>query len=369
MPRFLEAVRTRCAALPAQLPALIAAAEAAAARALAHPGGRVRFPQTAHSVFSDEFIARAGGLANWGAETADGLDPLLYPVLSWAADGAAALPKLMAYQAQGGLPILFAPAASSPDLPSGFHLLDNGVPADDDDRVTFIVNLALGWLWHAEYAAALTRLGVHPRVLRSIFLPGAADFNATLRPDEPLPSCDTPIPAGEGAGHYLARLARLLDDIASETVQGPLQAAAEAIRAHVCAGGRVFSGNFAHVLPGEMSRAVRGPFIPLGIPREADLREQTRPGDLLLFIGYIGLSNPYYDHGAWFRAAGLRLITSFVTDDDPANAAPEALAHIPQSWVRGDAEVPVPFPPGAMCPVSVINQLLLFRLLDDLVAG
>jgi len=372
MSDFLHDVRSRLLALPARLPAIITAADAAAARSVAAVGGRVRFPSPAQPAFSDEFIARAGGLANWGtgdpAQPASG-EPILYAVRSWEEDGEEARQLLPAYREKGWLTILIAPAEGRPGGVPGDCVLDNGAPADvAAGPATFLINLALGWTVLAEYAAALTRRGVRPRVLQSVFLPGAADFNAALAPDAPLPACETAIPAGALGAHYLARLHWLVEQVGGAPIQLALSTAAELIRDHLRAGGRVFSGSFAHALPAEMSYRVRSPFLPLGIPRAADLRARTQPGDLLVFFGYIGLSNRYMDHGAWFRAAGLTLITSFVADPNPDNDAPDALVHIPQSWLPGDAEVPVPFPPGKMCPMSVINQLLLFRMLDERVA-
>jgi hypothetical protein len=255
-------------------------------------------------------------------------------------------------------------------LPHDFFF-DNGAAAGgaEESTVSFIANVALGWMWHVEFVAALTRLGVRPNMLMSVFLPGADEFNATLTPKDALHPCATRMPAGEPAAAYLDRVDRLLYDVAAAKVQGSLERAADAGAEHLRVGGRIVTAAFAHAVPGEMRHAVRIPTLPLGVPtREDDVRAKTQPGDLLLFFGYIGLNSRYYSHGTWFRNAGLRLVTSFVSDPNPDNNAPDALVHIPQSWEIGDAEVPLPFPPGKMAPVSVINQLLLFRMLDEMIS-
>jgi hypothetical protein len=53
---------------------------------------------------------------------------------------------------------------------------------------------------------------------------------------------------------------------------------------------------------------------------------------------------------------------------DPANNGPWAAGRVEQSWVLGDAEIPVPCPPGKMAPISGINAILLLRMIDDQVA-
>jgi len=310
-------------------------------------------------------------LANWGSdkpEDSPSEDMMLYAARSWEEDAVEAGTALREYRELGWRTVLIGSCAGMPAGLSCELFLDNGAASAsmEESPVNFIANLALGWMWIVEFVAALTRRGVHPHVMQSMFVPGAAEFNKSLEPKDALLPCDTSAPAGELADAYLRCVRWLLDEVARPEIQDRITAAARLISAQLGDGGRVITACLAHAVPGEMGRAVKNQYLNLGVPREADVREKTQPGDLLVYIGYVGIDNTYYEHGAWFKAAGLRLITSFIDDPfNPDNRAPDALVHIPQSWVFGDAVVPIPFPPGKMAPLSVINQLLLFRMLDD----
>jgi hypothetical protein len=369
-PATIQAMRARLDVMEGQIPAITASAEEAA-RAAANPAWKVRFPSSCQPAFTDEFAARAGGLANWGTDKPGDLpspDPILYAARSWDEDAAEAAKVLPVYREHGWQTVLIGSVAELPARLPHDVLLDNGAETGGaaESRVNFIANVALGWMWVVEFAAALTRRGVHPHVMQSMFVPGAEEFNKSLVPKDALLPCDTAAPAGEPAGVYLRRIAWLLDDVARAEIQDPLAEAAALMRKHRRNGGRVVTACLAHAVPGEMGRAVKHPYLNLGVPREADVRENTQPGDLVVYFGYIGIDNAYYAHGAWFRAAEVKLITSFIDNPfNPDDRAPDALVHIPQSWAFGDAEVAIPFPPGKMAPMSVINQLLLFRMLDD----
>jgi len=58
-----------------------------------------------------------------------------------------------------------------------------------------------------------------------------------------------------------------------------------------------------------------------------------------------------------------------VTDKNPANNAPDAVSHIEQHWSPPDASVRVPFPPGVIAPISGLDQVLLYRMLEESVAA
>ena len=371
-PSIVQAVRARLGGLEAQLPAVTASAEEAAL-ATANPAWKVRFPSSAQPAFSDEFIARAGGLANWGNDKPGELpspDAILYAARSWEEDAAQAKSVLPTYREHGWQAVLIGSRAGLPAKLPHDAFLDNGAETGGaaESPVNFIANIILGWLWAVEFVAALTRRGARPHVLQSVFVPGAAEFNKSLTPKDALLPCETAIPAGDLARAYLRRIAWLLDDVARPEVQDPIADAARRIRGHLRKRGRVLTACLAHAVPGEMDHAVKSPFVNLGVPREADLPEKARPGDLVLFLGYVGVDNAWYAHGAWLRAAGVPVITSHIADPlNPDNRLPEALVHIPQSWAFGDAEVEIPFPPDRMAPMSVVNQLLIFRMIDEAV--
>ncbi|MHB9110479.1 MAG: hypothetical protein ACYDCO_25795 [Armatimonadota bacterium] len=371
-PAIIQAMRARLNVLEAQIPDIVESAKEAAL-ATANPAWKVRFPSSCQPAFSDEFIARAGGLANWGTDKPGELpspDAIFYAARSWEEDAAEAKSVLPNYFEHGWQGVLIGSRAGMPAKLPYDVFLDNGAETGGaaESPVNFIANITLGWMWVVEFAAALTRQGVHPHVLQSVFVPGAVEFNKSLTPTDALPPCETAVPAGELAAAYLRRIAWLLDDMARPEIQQPIAAAARLIRAQLRKRGRVLTACLAHAVPGEMGHAVKGPYINLGVPREADIQEKARPGDLVLFMGYVGVDNEWYAHGAWLRAAEVKTITSYIDDPlNPDNRIPDALAHIPQSWAFGDAEVEIPFPPGKMAPMSVVNQLLIFRMLDDAV--
>jgi hypothetical protein len=374
-PAALAAYRQRLQALSQQIPAVVKAAEAAAARQLAHPEMTIRYPWPHQQAFSDEFIARSGSLANWDAYPAKQENPtpdlFIYAARSWEEDGEEAKTVLAESRKRGYAILLIGSQQGLPaELPHDFFL-NNGARGGkkDESGINQIANITLGWMWQCEFAAALSRKGQRPGIMMSMLLPGANDYNAGLTPKIRLYPTKVSAEAGTLATAYLARMEWLVGDLAGDRAQGQIARAAALITEHLGKGGRVVAGCMGHAVPMELDHEVKSPFVSLGMPVEKDIKEKMKADDLVLFIGYIGISNPYYDYGKWFREAGLKVIASFAPDEvDPANNADFAVARIDQSWKLGDAEVAIPFPPGKMAPMSVVNQLLLFRMLDEAVA-
>lgn len=377
-PAYLQAFRQRVKPLGKQIPAITRMAEAVAARNLANPEMLYRYPWPKQQWFSDEFIARSGAMANWDTAFLDKAVPthdvMLYAVRSWEEDADEARQLLPAYRKLGWLVILFASKAGMPaDLPYD-EFIDNGAPrgAADESTVNVAVNLVNGWLFQTELVAAFTRKGVHPGVLMSIALPGSEEFDNALAAEKTrLYPCDTPLPAGRLAGQYLRRIDWLIADVASDRVQRQLAAAADVIVARRLAGGAIKLASPDHVVSFEIMHRVKSAFAPFHVEDRGEpaFTQNTKPGDLLVWFGYIGLSTYGEDFATWIRNARVQLATCYVTDANAANNATGALAHIEQSWKLGDAEVPLPFKPDKMAPMSAVNQLLLFRLLDDAVAA
>jgi hypothetical protein len=109
-------------------------------------------------------------------------------------------------------------------------------------------------------------------------------------------------------------------------------------------------------------------------------KQHLEPGDLLVWIAYMGMNSAYSDYDRRIQEAGLDLVTSYAQapadykTDIPALAdvhgqPANVLAHVDQPWELPDAEVPLPCPPGKMAPVSGICRTLVFRMLDDEVSG
>jgi hypothetical protein len=169
---------------------------------------------------------------------------------------------------------------------------------------------------------------------------------------------------------YLARVEKLMGDLGAEPVQGQLKKAA-AIISRDMAGHRVVGvSSITHFVMWEMFWNTRVPWKPFNVVWKAStaFSKNLKPGELLLWIGYIGLGSPNEDYGRYIRESKVRFITSFVPDRDPDKNAGDAVAHIGQSWTIGDGVIETGFPPFRLAPISGINSGLLFRMLDETVA-
>ena len=377
-PAYLQAFHQRVKPLGKQIPAITQIAEAVVTRNLAHPELTYHYPWPKQQWFSDEYIARSGALANWDYgytnKAVVSNDVILYAVRSWEEDAVEAKQVLADYRKLGWMVILFASKAGMPaDLPPYDYFIDNGAKTGTkaESTVNVAINMVNGWLFQTELVAAFTRKGVHPGVLMSIALPGSEAFDNELAAKKThLYPCETPIPSGRLATQYLQRINWLIKDQGSQRVQRQIANAADVIVKRIHEGGTVKLASPDHVVAFEIMYAVKSPFIPFHVEDrgEAPFKQYTKPGELLVWMGYIGLSTYGEDFAMWIRNAQVQLVTCYVTDPDVNNNAQGALAHIEQSWKIGDAEVPLPFKPDKMAPMSAVNQLLLFRMLDDAVA-
>jgi len=373
MPTFAA----RLAFSKAHLPPIIAAAEAGAERILAHPGALIEVPYGSQLPFGEEMNSRAGGLVAVvdSAGRKDPNDIALVNVRAWDVDGPKMLQVMAECKGRGCLVIAFASKQGKPaDAPIDF-LIDNGGGAGKaDSAVNGMANIMNAWMWACEYASALTRQGKYPGVLMSIFLPGAGEFDAKLQSDEgrtSLGDSKEAIPAGKLAKDYLARLDKLMKDMKSPKTQQQIAAAADLIAARLQAGKKVGVSTLCHYSIGDIFLDNQTPWVPFNSPGQAStaFAKNLQPGDLLLWLGYVGMDNPYEKYNQAILDAKVDYIAVLVPDADPKNNAPDAVGHIDMHWVLGDAEIAIPFPPGKMAPVSGIDQGLIYRQIDELVAA
>lgn len=382
----LSAFEQRVERARQQLPEIAELAEATAARRIANPEALINVPYSPQKTFAEEVLNRSGGLANAlptieRANQATEDDVLLFTLRSWEADWETARPIIADAREHGWLVVLFASAAGAPEDADYDFLIDNGAPDGSaaHARVNAIANALIGWLWVCEHAAALTRHGWHPGVLQSITVPGADEHNATVQRGtrrrllHELPEGAEPIAAGRLAETYLAHVHKLIERLAGEQTQRQLTEAADTVAAHYNAGGRVAVSNATHLLLDEMFQDNRTPWEPFNVVWRA---RQAFPAnldedDLIVWFSFIGLSTPYEDYGRYMRQTGAAMVTSYKTDErnPDNNAHDEALAHIEQGWAFGDAVVEVPFPPGAIAPISGLEQALIYRMLDEATAN
>jgi hypothetical protein len=362
------------------LPIILAAAQASATRVLDHPNACISVPYGLQSTFAEEILNRAGGLANaLPPEERPNLttpnDVLLVSVRSWAADEPNARKMIENGKKEGWLIVLFAPKNGLPkDLTPNF-LIDNGgaATAEDQPAINSLANIMNAWVWCAEYSAALTRAGKYPGVLYSAAMGGSDEHNKKIQSKEGrffLGNTRTSIAQGNLATLYLASVDQLLVKLANPETQRQVEAASVAIAKEIKDGHSVIVASCTHFLMAEVFLDRKSPMKPLHVVWRAKkaFADNAKPDDVVFWIGYIGMSTRYEKYFDAITATGAKLVSSYVSDSDPANNAANRLAHIEQHWTPPDAELAVPFSPGFMAPISGIDQGLIFRMVDQRVA-
>jgi hypothetical protein len=205
-------------------------------------------------------------------------------------------------------------------------------------------------------------------------VPGAEEFDRPLQTPEgrhTLFDVSAPVPAGRLAETYLRRVEKLVDDVQMDRIQSQVRRAAELVAARMGAGKTVGLSGVGHVILTEVKDDLKCPwkgFQAVGSVKTA-FTSNLKPGDLLVWIAYAGMNSKYDDYGRYIADAKVDLITSYAPDPVWAANPPPTLAHIDQCWKLPDAEVPIPYKPDAMAPVSGVNAVLVLRMLDDEVAA
>jgi hypothetical protein len=264
-------------------------------------------------------------------------------------------------------------------------LIDNGAASGGDDEAALnqIVNMTNGWIWACELAAALTREGVHPAVLRGMPLPGApAQLKQyqTLKPT--LYPCETAIPAGKLANEYLAAVEQALADLKSDEMQKQIAKAADIAAKHVTDGKTLWASSFTHVLDGEVFLNNKSPFKAFrGISHNDGKNfEPMNEGDLLFWFGEWTLNMPWTDYLAFIRREKVRYIPCWRPSPEKMEGwdkpevfhdqkVDDAEMILEQHWPFENAVVDVPFNPGKMAPISGVYLCLQYRLLDEAIAA
>jgi len=375
----LQAFEGRLPGIRRQIPALTASAEKCAAITLAHPGALVTIPRRVQEPFAAELLARAGGLSGaWytdkSREKAALPDTVLLTVRSWETHTEQILPLIADAHARGWTVVVFASSAGKPADLAADCFIDNGAPSAGKEHgaVNLLANTTLGWMWVCEYAAAMSRQGQFPGILYTVALPGAKEHNAPLQKPEgrsTLVPCDTAIPGGQLAEIYLKRTEQLVADCQSARIQGQVAQAADIIAARMKAGKTVGLSGMGHLILDEVRETdLRAPWKAFRGTGKNPFTANLQPGDLLVWITYLGMRTAYADVTPQLREAGVELITSYAVDPEWSKDQPPALAFIEQCWKLPDAEVPIPVFPNVMAPVSGINNGLVLRMLDDEVA-
>ncbi len=390
---ILDAYEQRLVAIRAQIPAMVASANAAAERMLATPqAGLVCQSFTGGTEFANEMMSRAGGIAKVSSKVGKGVETaiVLVPVRSWEQEGAAVRPLLAERQGKAGLVITIGSRAGMPTNAVCDVLLDNGSATGgaSEGPLNIIANVTLGWMWHCEYAAALSRKGKYPGILRTKVLTDSMTNNPPLRPPAGqawLGDTDKPVEAGKLAGLYLERAEQLVRDLHGARTQAAVSNAAEIVAERLRQGRTVQLSGSGHIANYEI---LRSDFKErYAACHSSKVGSGLTNGDLLVWFGYMGyvglMKTGGVDRLTQLKKAGVDVVLCEAPIPSAANTAPDILAlvdenvlfkapapspitaTIDQSWGMPDAEVSIPWAPGRMAPISGVNALLLLRMLDE----
>ncbi|OQB75077.1 MAG: hypothetical protein BWX89_00200 [candidate division TA06 bacterium ADurb.Bin131] len=381
----LAEFEARIPKISSQIPQIIKSAEFAAGCVLKKPDTLINVPYNEQKSFSEEMINRAGGLSNiYPSESPDRVrfvtdhDIVLYSVRSWETDAETAIKRLNEYKGKNWKVILIASKKGMPSKLKYDFFIDNGAPSGKAiyGRINILANITIGWMWCCEYVSAMTRKGKIPGILISISLEESTEHNKKIQTPEGrlwIGDCPEKIPAGKLANIYLERVKKLVFDLKSEKIQKQIDYASDIIASRMAEGKRVGISGVGHVIIDEVKRDLKAPWIGFQAVGQVGRRRNAfskylQPGDLLVWIAYIGLNSKYVDFGRYIKEANLELITCFAPDLDDPSVNETGIAHIDQCWAKGDAEVPLPCHPWKMAPVSGINSGLVLRMLDDSVS-
>lgn len=364
-------MQRRIAAIRAELPAIITAAEDAADRLGRNPASRLLISKSWDKSFFSEMLVHGGGpvgLEDADESSAGGI--VLMPVRNW--DGEALRASMAAERqvTRNRFTIVIGSTAGAPSFAVGQLRLDNGAPDGSPAGAmeSALANNIVAWTFVSELVAAATRNGWHPGILLSALVSGSDAANGGLK----WRMIDTlaihRIPAGQLGRAYLDQVDRAMQVAGSPARVAVVDRVASALQSVVSHGGRVYMASCMHWLSEELPRdsVLKGPVrgFDWRWDPERILRDLTRPSDAIVWFGYGGTDCPHAQPAAVFRQ--LQRPTAVVAGPVTARAEPDFL-WIPQSWRLPDAAAPIPFPPGAMGPVATIEAgvtwLWLKRLL------
>lgn len=158
---------------------------------------------------------------------------------------------------------------------------------------------------------------------------------------------------------------KLIADLGDTKVQQQLNLAAGLIAEQRKRAGRICATHSTHILTKEMGLNTPFPVHEFNVIWRAKTAfpKNVKKEDLVVYFSFVGMSSPYEDYATPLRQTGAKFITCHLKDTTETNNAPDAAAHIDASWSPPDSEVPIPFPPGHMAPVSGLNQGLVYRML------
>ncbi len=372
---YLDEVEAQFARTKASIPAVTAAAEAARARIDAHPYAAFDLPGDLAFGVREEMIGRAGGLAQIGYYRQTPFNVVLLAVRSWEDFGPRAAEMIAGWRREGRIVVAFASAAGRPAGAEPDFLVDNFAP---DGRAAHgaknvLVNAGLAWMFCCEYAAAHSRTGKFPAVIKSVGPTDASIVNAHIgSPDgaHRFFPCAEEIPAGELAKVYWNQGMLRFRYLREPHVRDGIAKAAEVVADALVEGRRVAVAGLGHLILEEPKHGLKSPMMGLRavsmMPQA--MRYALDSGDVLVWIAYTGVSTRWMDYSQPMHAAHVRLVASYA-QTTPYREQPPSEAFIEQPWCVPDAEVAIPVPPGYMGTLSEFDRVVVLRELDEAVAA
>lgn len=390
--QYLDALRLKLDEAAARVPEITMLAERIAERH--ERGGLIGFPWLG-TTMEQELFGRAGGLMHIGFDrpwkkdrTAEekANDVVIYAWDDAPKDGD--LKRLQDDKAKGLFVIGFGPrkaAALAPHLAACDAWIDTG--AGDDDRAVALkdgrragktnhfTNALNGWLFIAEFVGALTRHGKMPAMWKAWITADGREwsdryFGKTQFHDEfKVP----PVPPGELAGRYLARIRYLIDRF-QRTELNDIRAFAGDIAAEVRAGRKTTVASSGHMAMSWIARwddavwAVNHEVHDNVESQMQSFAKDTPDGGLIVRLDAYGLHRSVNE---LFQRKKQRVLLITSENPRPEYAIPPSCSrYLDMGYAHGDACVWLEGYPIPILPPSGVMQVAAYESLNaEVLAG
>ncbi len=388
--KTIDEIRTILHQAQKNFPSIIKAAGEFAMHTASNKNVRFLTPIKGQGAFASELLSRAGGLANLESphlkkyqqlrkyfSILTRKDLLLLAVKSWSEDKENIEKHLLDWRYLSRKVMLFGPGEGMPYDLKVDHVIDNGfsnISEDSQRYLSGLANVINAWIFIAEYCAQLTRLGFYPPVLSSVHLAGAKAYNQPLQTSKisklPLQNVTSALEDGQLGTAYLSKVEDLLEKIASIKYLTAIEHIAILVAKRIGKGEEVVIASPTHILEEELEEEKKkgiSLFKIYRMPKEFPELLQTK--GLVVWFGYLGISNYYTNYSTLLGQSAADLITVYATPTPKQTneELPNIIAHLEQHWCLPDAAISVPFPPGVIAPLSGIDTGLTYFLFKSLV--
>jgi hypothetical protein len=361
---YMARLRQRVEVWRAELPAIRASAEAAAARVIG--GGRL-FAAGPQRSFAPEALGRSGGLMlirAYDPATALGTNDTILAATADAQPDPSLAALLARARAAGSTVVLFG-AVDREALPlpgPGVQVLPAAASRDGRPvSIESVGNVVGLWTWVAEFVGACVERGRMPCMYQSYGRPGGRERSEKLRGIAFHERTDvTPATAAGLGARYLNGLASALRNMEEHDRAG-FQRGASLIRDSHAAGHAVRVVHTAHMFPAEMTVAQAPAWI-------VDARPSDKPaaGDVAIVLDYQTFNRERTD--AIARNGSACILTCSETPPASFTADPRHV-YLNPYWEVDDALLDLPGYDIKILPISGIMQSAIYWQLVELATG